>query len=127
MEGNPPTTQAMGIDQRTHFAGKLRLRQCFDDNIAFPRAVAFGLPVLYCAAPADSKMLAKWRDPFGACVNDLQQAPAIGMMTRHRGNLDRLAAKRVRHIHRLSVNIGGAVAAMSDMIDGKTLNHGARR
>ena len=49
------------------------------------------------------------------------------MMTRHRGNLDRFAAKRVRHIHCLSVNIGGAVAAMSDVIDGKKLNHGARR
>ena len=49
------------------------------------------------------------------------------MMTRHGGNLDRLAAKRVRHIYHLSVKIGGAVAAMSNVVDGKTLNHGARR
>ena len=72
-------------------------------------------------------MLAKWRDPFAGLPLDLQQAPAIGMMTRHRGNLDGFAAKRVRHVHRLSVNIGDAVAAMSDVIDDETLNHGARR
>jgi hypothetical protein len=42
-------------------------------------------------------------------------------------NLDRLAAKRVRHVHNLSVGKGDAVTAMPNMIDDETFNHGARR
>ena len=79
------------------------------------------------AAAADSEMLAERRDPFRAGALDLQQTPSVGMVTRHRGHLDGLAAKRVRHIEGLSVGQGDAVAEMADMIDGEALNHGARR
>ena len=48
-------------------------------------------------------------------------------MIRYGGSLDRLAAKRVRDIDGLSVGKGDAVAAMTDMIDDETFNHGARR
>jgi hypothetical protein len=49
------------------------------------------------------------------------------MMTRHGCDLDRLAAKRVRHIHRQPIGKGDAVAAMADMVDREMFNHGARR
>ena len=116
----------MGIDQRRHFASELRLRQCLDHDIAFPGAVAFGLPVLDRASPADCKMLAKWRDPLRACTLDLQQAPAVGMI-RHGVNLDGLARERIWHVYRLSVGERDAVAAMPDVIDDEAFNHGARR
>jgi hypothetical protein len=48
-------------------------------------------------------------------------------MTGQRGNLDGLAAERVGHIDVLSLGNGDAVAAMTDVIDDETLNHGARR
>ena len=127
VQGNPPPAEAVGVDQRMHFAVKLRLRQHFDDEIALPRAVGFGLPVLDRAATADTEMLAKWPDPFRACALDPEQAPAIGMMTRHRCDLDGLAAKRVGYIDVLAVDKGDAVAEMTDVVDGEALNHGARR
>ena len=124
--GDPPPTEAMGIDQRIHFTVELCLRQRLDDDIAFPCAVALGLPMLDRASAADSEMRAKWRDPLRACTLDLQQAPAVGMAG-HGRNLDGLAAKRVRHIHGLSAGKGDAVAAMTDVIDDEAFNHGARR
>ena len=127
VQGNPPPAKAVGVDQGMHFAVKPRLRQHFDDEIALPRAVGFGLPVLDRATAADTEMLAKWRDPFGACALDPEQAPAIGMMTRHRCDLDGLAAKRVGHIDVLAVDKGDAVAEMTDVVDDEALNHGARR
>ena len=126
VQRDPPAARAMAIDQRIHFAVKLRLRQRLDHDIALPGAVAFGFPVLDRASAADAKMRTEWRDPFRACALDLEQAPAIGMpgFGRH---LDGLAAKRVRHIHRLSAGKADAVAAMTDVIDDEMLNHGARR
>ena len=79
------------------------------------------------AASADPKMLAERRDALRACALDLQQAPSVGMVTRHRANLDGLAAKRVGDKEGLSVGIGDAIAKVADMIDGETFNHGARR
>jgi len=72
-------------------------------------------------------MRAKWRDPLRAGALDLQQTPAIGMMTRHGRNLDGLAAERVGHMHGLAAGKRDAVAAMTDVIDDETLNHGARQ
>jgi hypothetical protein len=72
-------------------------------------------------------MRAKRSDPRLAGVLDREQASAIGMMTRYRRDLDRLAAERVRHIDGLSAGQRDAVAAMTDMIDDEALNHGARR
>jgi hypothetical protein len=79
------------------------------------------------AAAAGSKMLAEGCDTLRACALDLEQAPAVGMLAWDRGNFHGLAAKRVRHIEALSVGKGDAVAKVADMIDGETLNHGARR
>ncbi len=126
VQRNPPAPGAMTIDQRRHFAGKLRLRQRFDHEVALPCAVGIGFPVLDRASPADSKMLAKWRNPLRACTRNLQQAPAVGM-TRYGRNLDGLAGERVWHVHRQSVGEGYAVAAMPDVIDDEAFNHGARR
>jgi hypothetical protein len=126
MQGNPAAARTMRVDQETDFAVKLRLRQRLDNDIALPGAVAFGFPVLDRAAPADCKMRAKRRDPLRACALDPEQAPAVGM-ARYGFNLDGLAAKRVRHIHALPVGNADAVAAMADVIDNETFNHGARR
>ena len=117
----------MGIDQWRDFAVNLRLRQRLDDDAVFPCAVALDFPVLDRTTAADAKMLAKWGDPLRACALDGEQPPPIGMMTRHRRNLDRLAAERIRHIDGLAIGKNHAVAAMADVIDDKTLNHSGRR
>jgi len=127
MKRHPPPAETMGVDQGLHVAGDLRLRQRLDDEFAFPCAVAPGFPMLDRAASADSKMLAERRDTFRARALDREQAPPVGMVTRHRRNLDRLAAERVRHKKGLSVGIADAVAEVADMIDGEALNHGAHR
>ncbi len=57
---------------------------------------------------------------------DREQAAAV-RVTRYVGNLDRLAAERVRHVYGLSVRKGDAVAVMRDVIDGETFSHDARR
>jgi hypothetical protein len=71
-------------------------------------------------------MRAKRRDPLRACALDREQAAAIGM-TGYGGNLDRLAAERIRNVYGRSVRKGYAVAVMSDVIDDETFSHGARR
>lgn len=126
VQRDPPPAEAMSVDQRIHLAGKLRLRQHVDDEIAFPRTVAFSFPVLDRAAPADSEMLAKRRDPLGVGALDREQAPAVGV-ARNGGNLDRLSAKRIRYVHAMSIDDRDAVAEMTDVIDDETFNHGARR
>ena len=126
VQGNPPTPEAMAIDQRVHFAGELRLCQRLDDNIALPCAITLGLPMLNRAAAADAKMRTKRRDPLWACALDREQAAAVGM-TGYGSNLDRLAAERVRHVYGLSLRKGDAVTVMSDVIDDEPFSHGARR
>jgi hypothetical protein len=110
-----------------HIAGDFRLRQCLDDELSFPRAVTAGLPMLDRAASADTKMLTEWRDAFRACTLDLDQAPSVGMVTWHRGDFDGLAAERIGYKECLAAGVGDTVAEVADMIDGQTLNHGARR
>jgi hypothetical protein len=117
----------MGVDQRMYIAGNFGLRQCLDDKISLPDAVAFGLPMLDCTSAANSKMLADRRHTLLACALHLQQAPAVGMMTRSGCDLDGLAAKRVWHINRLATCEGHAVTEVADVIDDETLNHGAPR
>ena len=107
-------------------AGDAGMRQRIDHDLAFPRAIGFGCQVLDGAAAADAEMLAERRDPLRAGVLDARQMPAVGM-TGHRFDFDRLAAQRVRHEHGLPAGKGDAVAAMADMIDDETFNHGARR
>ena len=48
-------------------------------------------------------------------------------MTCYGRDLDGLATKRVRHIYRLPVGKGDAVAAMTDMVDDEAFSHGALR
>ncbi len=124
---DPPPAEPMGVDQRVHVADNLRLRQRLDDEPAFPGLIMPAFPMLDRAAAAGSEMLAERRDAFRAGALDLKQTPSVGMVTRHRGHLDGLPAKRVRHIERLSVGEGDAVAEMADMIDDEAFNHGARR
>ena len=117
----------MGVEQRIDFAVEFCLRQRLHHEVAFPRAVMFGVPVLDRAAAANAKMLAERRDPLRARLLDREQAPAVGVLTGNGGDLDRLAAQRVRHINILAADQRDAVAEMADMIDEETLNHGARR
>ena len=71
-------------------------------------------------------MRAKRRDPRLACALDRNQTAAVGM-TGYGGNLDRLAAERVRHVYGRSICKGDAVAVMTDVIDEETFSHGVRR
>ena len=105
----------------------LGLCQRRDDELAFPCAVALDFPMLDRAAAAGSKMLAEGCDAFGTGALDPDEAPAVGMVTRHRRHLDDLAAKRVRYIEGLAVGKTDTVAKLADVIDGEPLNHGARR
>ena len=84
-------------------------------------------PMLDRATAAGSKMLAERRDAFRAGALDLKQTPSVGMVTRHRGHLDDLPAKRVRHKDGLSIGEGDTVAEMADMVDDEPFNHGARQ
>lgn len=117
----------MGVDQGMDVAGDFALRQRLDDEISFPSAVAFALPMLDGAAAADAKVLADRRDTLRACALHLQQVPAVGMMTRRWCDLDGLAAERVWHINRVATGEGHAVTEMADVIDDETLNHAAPR
>src|ERR1700753_3788240 len=107
VQRDPPAAAAVGVDQWMYVAGDpsqdLGLRQRRDHQVAFPGAVALCFPMLEGAAAADSEMWAEWRDALRAGVRDLEQAPAVGMVTRHGRDLDGLAAKRVGHIHGLSL------------------------
>ncbi len=127
VQRDPPPAASVGVEQRIDLAVEFGLRQRLDHEIALPGAVALRFPVLDRAAAANPEMLAKRRDPLGARLLDREQAPAVGMTARHGGDLDRLAAQRVRHIDILSAGQRDAVAEMADMIDEKAFNHGARR
>jgi len=116
----------MGVDQRMHLAVDLGLRQRLDNEVALPGAVALAFPMLDGAAAAGSKMRAERRDALRACPLDLQQAPAVGMVTGSGRHLDRLAAERVGYIEGLAIGKRDPVAEMADMVDGEALNHGAR-
>ena len=48
-------------------------------------------------------------------------------MIGQRFGVDRLAVQRIRHEHGLAAGKSDAVAAVTDVIDDKALNHGARR
>jgi len=118
--------QAMGIDQRINFAGKLGLCQRLDDKLSLPGLVALGLPVLDRATAAYSKMSAERRYPLRACALEREQAAPVGM-TRQGRNFDSFAAERVRHIDVVPAGNRDAVAKVADVIDDETLNHGARQ
>jgi len=124
--GSSPAT-TMGINQGMDVARKFGLRQRFDDEISFPGAVAFALPMLDGAAAANAKVLADRCDTLRAFALHLQQVPAVGMMTRRWCDLDGLAAERVWHINRLATGEGHAVTEMADVIDDETLNHAVPR
>ena len=126
VQRDAPAAEAMGVDQRRHGAVELRLRQRLHHDIALPGAVGVSLPVLDGAAAAGREMRAKWRDPLRACAYDPEQAAAIGMA----GDLldfGGLAGERVRHIDAFVVHESNAIAAVADMVDRNSLNHGARR
>ena len=80
------------------------------------------------AAAADAEMRTERRDPLRACGLDLEQSPAVGMVAGNRGDLDRFAAQRIRHIDVAAAGDGDAVAVMADMVDDEALavSHGAR-
>jgi hypothetical protein len=126
VQRNASPAQAMGIDQRINFAGKLGLCQRRYDKISLPSLVALGLPVLDCATAAYSKMSAERRYPLRACALDREQAAPVGMTWRSR-NFDSFPAERVRYIDVVPAGNRDAVAKVTDVVDDETLNHGARR
>ena len=117
----------LAIDQGCDLAVDFRLRKRSDDEVAFPGAVALGLPVLNGAAAADSEMLAQRFDTFRARLVDSHQLPPIRMMTGRGGDFDRLTAERVGDKEASPLDDRNAIAEMADMIDDEALNHGARR
>ena len=127
MQSHAAAAFAMGIDQRKNLAVDFRLRERRNDEVAFPGAVMFGLPVLNRAAAADAEMLAKRFDTLRAGLFDPHQLPPVRMMTGRGGDFDRLATKRVGNKEVAPVGECNAVAEMADMIDEEALNHGVRR
>ncbi len=126
MNGDAPASGAVGVDQPIDLAVDAGMHKRIDHDLAFPRAIGLRLPVLNGAAAAAAEIFAERRDPFRAGALDPRQMPAVGMIC-HRFDLDGLAAKRIGHEHGLAAGKGNAVAAMTDMIDDETFNHGARR
>ena len=126
MQRDAASARAVGVNQLSHFAIELRLSQRLDHDVALPGAIGRLAPMLNRTPPADAEMRAERRDALGACHLDREQSSAIGMAMQL-GNFNRLAAQRIRHINRPAVSNSDAVAEMTDMIDQKMLNHGARR
>src|SRR4051794_35805016 len=95
---------------------------------ALPGGIGRGVPVLDRAAAADAEMRTERHDPLRACGLDLEQSPAVGMVTGNRAGLDGFAAERIRHIDVAAAGGGDAVAVMADMVDHEALaiTHGAR-
>ena len=116
----------VGIGEVADFALDPALPKCIGHDPALPGAVGVPLPVLDGAAAAAAEISAERCDPFRAGMLDARQLPAVGVIG-HGLRFDGLAAERVRHIHGLPTGKGDAVAAMTDMIDGEMLSHGARR
>ena len=116
----------MGVDQVADRRLDPRLAQRRHDEVALPRAIKFGLPMLHGAAAADAKMRTNRRDAFAARRVDAEQLPPVGVA----GNvldLDRLAGQRPEHENRLRTALDDAVAAMADAIDHEALNHARPR
>ena len=117
---------AMGIDQVADRRLDSGLTQRRHDEVALPRAIRFGLPMLHGAAAADAEMRADRRDARGARRVDAEKLPPVGM-ARNALDLDRLAGQRAEHENRLSPVVDDAIAAMADVIDHEALNHAAPR
>ena len=101
-------------------------RSAVDDEIALPRAIKFGLPMLHGAAAANAEMRADRRNALGARLVDAKKLPPVGMA----GNaldFDRLAGQRAEHENRLRAALDDAVAAMADPVDHEALNHARPR
>src|SRR4029077_19660909 len=120
---------AVGVDQVGDRRFDAGLAQRRDDEIAFPGAIVFALPMLHGAAAADAEMRADRSDTRGARCVDAEKLPPVGMA----GNaldLDRLAGQRAGPENRLRAARAGrddTVAAMADVIDHETLNHARPR
>jgi len=113
---------AMGIDQVADRRLDAGLAQRRHHELALPRAIRFGLPMLHGAAAADAEMRADRRNALGARLVDAKQLPPVGMA----GNvldLDRLTRQRAEHENRLSTAIDDAVTALANAIDHEALNH----
>ena len=126
MDGDAPAAGAVGIDEAVDLAFDAGMRKRIDNDLAFPGAIGFRLPVLNGAAAAIAEIPAERRDPLRACTFDARQMPAVGMIG-HRFDLDGLAAERIGHEHGLAAGEGDAVTAVTDMVDDETFTHGARR
>src|SRR5207302_7838430 len=128
VQGDAPAARAMGIDQGRDVAIDSRLRQRRHHKLALPGAIGSGVPVLDRAAAADAEMRTERRDPLHACGLDLEQSPAVGMVTGNRTGLYCFTAQRERHVDVAAAGDGDAVAVMADMIDDEALavSHGAR-
>ena len=127
VQGDAPPALAMGVDQGKDLAVDLCLRQCCDDEVAFPVTVTFRFPVLDGAAAADAEMRAEWFDALRACAFDPQQLPPVWMMARYGRDVDGLPGERVRNEDASPVDQRNAVTEVADMIDDDPLNHGERR
>ncbi|MGX1291221.1 hypothetical protein AB7M75_001129 [Bradyrhizobium ottawaense] len=126
VQRDAPAPGAMSIDQRRHLAIDAGLRQRLHHDAALPGVVWLGRPVLDGAAAANAEMRTERLDALPACDVDREQLAAVGMVAYDVIDLNGLAAQRVGHVDRFAGVEADAVAAMADMVDGETLNHGAR-
>ncbi len=126
MEHDAAASRAMGVDEVVDRRRNAGLAQRIDHEIAFPGAIARGLPMLERAAPAYAEMGTDRRDARGARGLDTQQMAAIGMPGPRLGR-DGLARQRVGHVDRPGRRQRDAVAVAADVVDGQAVNQGGRR
>jgi len=119
---------AVGVNEIGDRRVNAGLSERRDNEIALPRALGCGLPMLQGAAAAGTEMRA---DRGNACETgfvDVEEEPPV-RMTGPVFDFSKLARQRARHVNRaictICRTIGHAVAALADAIDPKMLDHGA--
>src|SRR5438045_7012475 len=96
----------MGVDQLRNRRRQSSIPKRRLDQRALPGAIVLAPPVLNAAAAATGKFRTEGDDPRGIWRNDFLSKAAISS-TR---NSDHLSGQDIRHIDRLSVDLGHAFA-----------------
>ena len=122
VQRDAPPSGAVRVDQLADVACDAMMMERIDDELALPCPIGIGLPMLNRTAAADPEMRTERRDALRAGRDDLRQHPPIRMPGRWQ-YFDGFVGQRIRHIHRLAVDHGDAIAALADMIDGETFGH----
>jgi hypothetical protein len=116
----------MSVDEVIDRALDIGMSQDIDDDLSFPRAIGFWLPMLNGAAATRAEIRTKRFDPLGTGTIDAHKLPAIGVARQYTG-FDGLAAERVRYKYSLAFDERDTIAAMADVIDGEEFSHAGHR